>query len=175
MVSLKLACSSWVQSWRQFGRGLETVAGGLTPNGGNLDGLESDSCEAAAATALQGHPTIKRGPTHLLFCYSDCSFHSRLNCEKKFNFWKFILSASSPHRPLGHLVSLHSIRFQKILILVSEDCASTLSKCAICASMNNNHCNQIELIWQQLSKMWIGFDRYFSWSVCYLSFLFCQK
>ena len=68
MVSLKLACSSWVQSWRQFGRGLETVAGGLTPNGGNLDGLESDSCEAAA-TALQGHPTIKRGPTHLLFCF----------------------------------------------------------------------------------------------------------
>ena len=75
MVSLKLACSSWVQSWRQFGRGLETVAGGLTPNGGNLDGLESDSCEAAA-TALQGHPTIKRGPTHLLFCYTDCSFYS---------------------------------------------------------------------------------------------------
>ena len=51
------------------------MAGGLTPNGGNLDGLESDSCEAAA-TALQGHPTIKRGPTHLPFCYTDCSFYS---------------------------------------------------------------------------------------------------
>ena len=58
------------------------MAGGLTPNGGNLDGLESDSCEAA--TALQGHPTIKRGPTHLL--YTDCSFYSFL--WKKFDFLK---------------------------------------------------------------------------------------
>ena len=61
------------------------MAGGLTPNGGNLDGLESDSCEAAA-TALQGHPTIKRGPTHLPFCYTDCSFYSFL--WKKFDFLK---------------------------------------------------------------------------------------
>ena len=91
MVSLKLACSSWVQSWRQFGRGLETVAGGLTPNGGNLDGLESDSCEAAA-TALQGHPTIKRGPTHLL-CWLLLLQLAKF-WRRKFDFWNVIMFAS---------------------------------------------------------------------------------